>query len=479
MKKIFSFLGLALLFASCDGDYTDWAQPNEEAQNPIAVEVSAAEAPSIQFGNNMDADIQIFVPTINAEEGATVNYLVALYDAARTNKVELEANAQGKVSTDELKAAIIQLYGKRPVEREVPVVVEYAIVNGKAMLTHAETYLYVSLDPNDVPVIENHYYYVGATNNWSDSDMTYELKNGGGDVYDDPIFTAVIPAPKDGDGNRVDNWFKIAPESAYTSGDFWNNLWGVAENGDASLTGNLAFGDIGAFCMPASDGAVAYKISIDMLGQTYEITPLTFSEYIYEAGVNNSWGNYQQPLYCPAMDGHYTGFFEAKEESWTDGKGAFKFRGAADNWDNGNYGAGENDDNGGSLIDDGNSGNIFVTPGFYRADVDLTTMTFTLTRIYSVFVVGSSVGNDWDNGVQMTFNSSEHCWECVTTLTEGVIKFKGNGTWDSQDGNWGGTLDNIINGSNDNIPVTTTGLVRIKFYPLCDTKSYATITPAS
>lgn len=470
MKKIFSFLGLALLFASCDGDYTDWAQPNEEPQNPIAVEVSAAEAPSIQFGNNMDADIQIFVPTINAEEGATVNYLVALYDAARTNKVELEANAQGKVSTDELKAAIIQLYGKRPVEREVPVVVEYAIVNGKAMLTNAETYLYVSLDPNDVPVIENHYYYVGATNNWSDSDMTYELKNGGGDVYDDPIFTAVIPAPKDGDGNRVDNWFKIAPESAYTSGDFWNNLWGVAENGDASLTGNLAFGDIGAFCMPASDGAVAYKISIDMLGQTYEITPLTFGEFVYFIGATDGWSQAVQKLASPDFDGVYTGYiYCADPNGWGN---EFKFQKVPGDWgseiNSGHMTGGIS----GDFADGG--GNIKATAGegLYYVELDLLNNTLKSTRIYNMNLVGNFNGwNPADDAQTMTWNATDYCFEITGAgVTADGWKFTANNGWGI---NLGGDINDLTQDGDNLAAVGTT----IKLYPTRKTsdKIYCTV----
>ena len=132
----------------------------------------------------------------------------------------------------------------------------------------------------------------------------------------------------------------------------------------------------------------------------------------------------------------------------------------------------------GTLINDGGSGNVMVEPGFYRADVNLTNMTFTMTRINSIFVVGSAVNNDWDRGVEMTYNIADRCWECTTTLNEGQIKFKGNGTWDNLDGNWGGTLDNVVNGSNDNIDTPLTGKVTIKFYPRCDTKSYATITAA-
>ena len=328
--------------------------------------------------------------------------------------------------------------------------------------------------------VESAYYYVGAINGWSESDKTYVFSNGGKDPLENPVYTCVVPAPYNEEGTeRVDNWFKIAPESAYASGDFWNNLFGVVNNGATSTSGELAFGNVGAFCQPASDGAKFYRISINPKEMTYEITPLNFQQYIYEAGVNNGWGGTEQPLYCADGNGTYTGFFYAKEDSWTDGKGAFKFRGAADNWDNGNYGTGTLNADGltGTLVDDSNSGNIMPQPGFYRADVNLADMTYTLTPINSVYVVGSAVNNDWDNGVQMTYNHEKLCWECDANFTEaGVIKFKGNGTWDTADGNWGGTADNIINGSNDNIPVTVSGDVHIEFYPLCETKAYCTIT---
>ncbi|MCR4919916.1 MAG: hypothetical protein K5928_08935, partial [Prevotella sp.] len=207
----------------------------------------------------------------------------------------------------------------------------------------------------------------------------------------------------------------------------------------------------------AQNGTVAVQVVSDTL--TIAIKPITpqFNSYIWEAGVNNNWGAVEQALYSPDGDGKYTGFFYALDADWSGGMGAFKFTGAYNNWDNGNYGAGTCTDEGGTLVDGSESGNLLATPGFYRADVDMSTLTYTLTRINSVYIVGSAVGNDWDNGVAMTYNTSKLCWEADTELSEGVIKFKGNGTWDNIDGNWGGTLDNIVNGSNDNIPVTVTG----------------------
>ncbi len=321
--------------------------------------------------------------------------------------------------------------------------------------------------------IADAYYIIGGNGSWS-NDKSQKMSHSDKDVFEDPIFSYILTG-----GSEL--WFAFGEAEALdaTADGDWNQLFGyVGEQGSAgSYERRSVLGAENTFHLDGT--AKYYRFTINALNKTYTITPLNFQEYIYEAGCNNSWGEYQQPLYCADGNGTYTGYFYAKDDSWTDGKGAFKFRGAADNWDNGNYGTGTFDEATltGTLIDDGGSGNIMPAPGFYRADVNLADMSFKLTAINSVYVVGSAVGNDWDNGVAMTFNHDKHCWECDATFTEaGVIKFKGNGTWDSADGNWGGTMDNIINGSNDNIPVTLSGDVHIEFYPLCDTKSYCTIT---
>ena len=329
--------------------------------------------------------------------------------------------------------------------------------------------------------VADNYYLVGGPLDWGESakSKAQKFSHSNASVADDPVFTYVL------EGTGGDIWFAIGDDEAcdaIANDNDWSKLYGTTSgNGNSGLSGTLArrssLSDDGSFKV---DGTAKFiRVQINMAEMTYTITPLNFAEYIYEAGVNNGWGNTEQPLYCSDGNGTYTGFFYAKEDSWTDGKGAFKLRGAADNWDNGNYGTGTFDEATltGTLIDDGNSGNIMPAPGFYRADVNLADMTYKLTPIKSVFVVGSAVGNDWDNGVEMTYNFDKLCWECDATFTEaGVIKFKGNGTWDTADGNWGGTMDNIINGSNDNIPVSVSGDVHIEFYPLCDTKAHCVIT---
>ena len=327
--------------------------------------------------------------------------------------------------------------------------------------------------------IADSYYLVGGPGSWS-SDKSQKFSHSDKDVFEDPVFTYTF----EGNGGTGDIWFAFGDADALDAIDAgdWKQLFGTTgASEDLSGSFDRRYNLDGDHSFHVDGSAKFYRFTINALDMTYTITPLNFAEYIWEAGVNNNWGSEAQPLYCADGNGTYVGFFYAQDADWSGGKGAFKFTGAFNDWSQGNYGTGTMNDDGlsGTLIDDGGSGNIMPDPGFYRADVNLANMTYTLTRINSVFVVGSAVNNDWDTGVQMTYNTTKRCWECDANFTEaGVIKFKGNGTWDSIDGNWGGTLDNIINGSNDNIPVNLAGKVHIEFYPLCDTKSYATVTAA-
>ena len=323
--------------------------------------------------------------------------------------------------------------------------------------------------------IADAYYLIGGPGNW-DNSKNQKFSHSDKDVFEDPVFTYVF------ESTGGDMWFAFGDDEAIDAvgNNTWNKLFGTT-GASEDLKGSFdrRYNLDGDHSFHVDGSAKYYRLTVNMAEMTYEITPITYTEYIWEAGVNNDWGAVEQPLYCANQNGVYTGFFYAQDADWSDGKGAFKFTGAFNSWNEGNYGTGTINSDGlsGTLINDGNSGNVLATPGFYRADVNLADMTYTLTPINSVFVVGSAVNNDWDTGVKMTYNLSKHCWECDATFTEaGVIKFKGNGTWDNLDGNWGGTLDNVINGSNDNIDVPVTGAVHIKFYPLCDTKSYATIT---
>ncbi|MBQ9884778.1 MAG: DUF5115 domain-containing protein [Bacteroidaceae bacterium] len=286
------------------------------------------------------------------------------------------------------------------------------------------------------------YYYVGALNGWSDSDKTYQLTNSGVSAYLDPIFSIVIPAPVDDNGNRVDNWFKLAPGTAYGD-NFWGSLICAADNGDESLKGQYVIGDAGAFNQPASDGATYYRISINVLAGTWEFTPMAFKEYIYEIGNESSWST-AHALRSANYDGKYVGYY------WLDGE--YKFKPNEDNWD----GDWEYVD-GNKITDAGGPNMPGVAAGFYMIKVDLGEMTFETTP-FTVSIIGSANGA-WDTDTDLTYNAEEGCFEVTTTLNDGEFKFRANHDWGI---NWGGEPDSLSQ-DGPNIGVAA-GTYLIKFY---------------
>lgn len=286
------------------------------------------------------------------------------------------------------------------------------------------------------------YYYVGALNGWSDSDKTYQLTNSGVSAYLDPIFSIVIPAPVDDNGNRVDNWFKLAPGTVYGD-NFWGSLICAADNGDESLKGQYVIGDAGAFNQPASDGATYYRISINVLAGTWEFTPMAFKEYIYEIGNESSWST-AHALRSANYDGKYVGYY------WLDGE--YKFKPNEDNWD----GDWEYVD-GNKITDAGGSNMPGVAAGFYMIKVDLGEMTFETTP-FTVSIIGSANGA-WDTDTDLTYNAEEGCFEVTTTLNDGEFKFRANHDWGT---NWGGEPDSLSQ-DGPNIGVAA-GTYLIKFY---------------
>ncbi|MBQ9499234.1 MAG: DUF5115 domain-containing protein [Bacteroidaceae bacterium] len=286
------------------------------------------------------------------------------------------------------------------------------------------------------------YYYVGALNGWSDSDKTYQLTNSGVSAYLDPIFSIVIPAPVDDNGNRVDNWFKLAPGTAYGD-NFWGSLICAADNGDESLKGQYVIGDAGAFNQPASDGATYYRISINVLAGTWEFTPMAFKEYIYEIGNESSWST-AHALRSANYDGKYVGYY------WLDGE--YKFKPNEDNWD----GDWEYVD-GNKITDAGGPNMPGVAAVFYMIKVDLGEMTFETTP-FTVSIIGSANGA-WDTDTDLTYNAEEGCFEVTTTLNDGEFKFRANHDWGT---NWGGEPDSLSQ-DGPNIGVAA-GTYLIKFY---------------
>ena len=318
--------------------------------------------------------------------------------------------------------------------------------------------------------IADAYYLIGGPGEWNaESAMTMQFSLSSASVVDDPVFTYTF------EGSGSDMWFAFGDEEAISAvaAGTWNKLFGTTgASEDLSGSFDRRYNLDGDHSFHVDGQAKFYRFTINMAEMTYVIAPLNFAEYIYEAGVNNNWGSIAQPLYCPDGNGTYTGFFYAQDADWSNGMGAFKFTGAFNDWSQGNYGAGTCTDEGGTLIDDGGSGNLLATPGFYKADVNLADMTYKLTRITTIGIVGPAQAGGWGDDTDMTYNPETLAWEATIELAADELKFRANDGWDI---NWGGTVDNLTQGG-ANLKINEAGTYFIQLFPLCETKAYCTIT---
>lgn len=472
--KIKSYLlaGLATFaLASCDESFNDWTEQAANMQGEtVAFGNGAVKAVALidfsQIDENTDSvqvcEITKTPTSTNGDYTSAYTLRIPYTNKKGENQVEvLKMGSTGKVKYADFKSFVETVYSKRPQVNEITASVRatMSMNNTNASFLTSDNFV-IQAKPN-APIIEGAYYYYGASTGWSTTNNSYKLVNSGADVYEDPVFTAIVPAPKNDDGTAADNWFKIVPESAFTADDFEANVIGAAENGEKGLAGNFVQGKdkAGAWNITDKD-AKYYKIELNMLESTYKVTPLNFSEYYYVAGDGNGW-EANDFLSTTTYDGKYEGcmYLESK----------FKFRPSNENWE-GCLGASEFGDK-----ESDNDNNILVAePGYYQVKLDVVNKTKTLLKIKSIGIIGDAAPEGWASDVDLTYNKAENCWEIKDVeLKDGTIKFRSNDDWDPNP-NWGGNFESLTNGG-ANIQVTA-GTYDIKFYAFCNGKAHAEVT---
>ena len=264
-----------------------------------------------------------------------------------------------------------------------------------------------------VPLIEDAYYITGNVNGWNNSDTSLELTNGGKDPYEQPVFTVVIPAPAEGNIE-----FKVTPKSGL--GGDWSKCLTAADEPGTFATDNKG----GNLVIEAVEGAKFYRLSMNMMAQTYTVDALSFSEYFYEIGNESGWST-AHALYGGAGDGKYLGYY------YLDGE--FKFKPNADNWENDlEYVSG--DETSGSLTDGGGPNCPNPGAGFYQINLDAGALTYNIVKVNSISIIGTVNGN-WDTDTDLTYNTETGAWEITAELAAGNMKFRMNHDWTIS---WGG-----------------------------------------
>lgn len=443
MKKLLSMIGIALLMTGCTDDYKDWADPitngPEEALN---VGISVSPTSAVDFATYTNETVQLFNASVTgleivdgADEGVEAMYSAEITNEDGSRSIPLEVNGNGYVSTTELESAVNNLWGRRPVARTIPVnVVGLVDINGTTITATGSTTL--TATPN-APIIEDAYYITGTVNGWNNSNTDYELSNGGADAYENPVFTVLIP----GSVVTGDIEFKVTPKSGL--GGDWSKCLTASETEGSFATDNAG----GNLKVAYVEGAKFYRIQFDMMNQTWTSTALKFGEFFYEIGNEGGWG-ISHALYGADGDGKYTGFY------YLDGE--FKFKPNADNWDDDlEYVNGTTIN--GTLTSAGGPNCPDPGAGFYKIDLDAASLSYNLTKIESVSLIGGF--NDWSGDVEMTYNTADGCWEVTTDAVSGEFKFRANHDWGI---NWGGDVNALTqDGANLNI---TAGTHTFKLY---------------
>lgn len=264
-------------------------------------------------------------------------------------------------------------------------------------------------------------------------------------------FKAIIPS------TGSDIRFRIAPESSSAEIDM---ITPFSDSDVTATNGTIGFGMQGYFKIPYNPLYSEYEVLIDLGYKTYTIEGHDTSSKIWQVGNANNWGNPANGLLLN-NEGVYVGYMFLNTY--------FRFRENESSWDGVSWGAGSSS---GTLAV---NGDLLYTPqGFYKVDVNLDYMTYNLTELSSVSIIGSAVptGTQWATDVDLTYNQGTGAWETYMVLNKGEFKFRANHDWTL---NWGGTLDSIVDWG-ANLSVASPGPYRVQFFLTYNGNSHAVLT---
>lgn len=266
-------------------------------------------------------------------------------------------------------------------------------------------------------VIEDSYYLL---HNGTKTALNHSSEN----PYDDPVFNVVVEITED-EAAAGYEW-QLVPAS------------GNPVMGGAGLTGDLQEGLTGKVSL---SGPVMF--TFDLEARTYEI--LNAYTVLYTPGASNGWSQAEsQTLYTSDYQ-KYSGWINVVDQ--------FKFCATLDWAVNWGVGAAE-----GTLAPDGEN----IAPGadgVYYASVNLTELTYALTRIETCGVIGAATEYGWDAQTNLTQSADNPLvWEGKVKFGDGLWKIRFNDNWDY---NLGGDMANLTEGGSD-IPSPGVGEYTVK-----------------
>lgn len=524
MKKLMYFAAMALMVAGCTEDYKDWTvqTPDTTPDEAVTVSASIADVPAIDFATvDPEGEVQLFAPDYSSSsQPDSVVYTAVIYNADKSENVEMPATAEGKVSAALFKSTVQGFYGKQPERNQVPALFIARVYNGGIVTKEIhETTLDVTIPYHGKPALRG-LAVPGSHQDWQPADYSQALYET--DPDNNPnVFSGYIYMP-------AGTAFKFADGS-------WDANWGSSDGATLVANGdNITASEAGCYYITVDLNALTYTMELrnwslvgDAVGGWEADVDLQYSKdnNIYYATydftgsgefkfrANHDWtynlggdkdgeeGDLIQDganISAAALSGTYsvTLTFEGGYPVYSIVEGAdvskLKFLSlpgsmngwAADTRDNiivlsGSTYAGwihlSADDefkiadgswavNWGSadlatLVADGSN----IKPGvegIYRVEANIDALTLSVTR-QSWYIIGTAVGG-WDdaNDVAMTWDADRQCLSAEVDLAADELKFRADHGWDI---NLGGTEDELgQNGAN--LSVAAAGKYRVQLY---------------
>lgn len=282
-------------------------------------------------------------------------------------------------------------------------------------------------------VIEDSYYLVGTACDWSVA-SAIKLNHSDASPYDDPVFTCKFDVFEGW-------WWKIIPESTFVTGDWApgpNSQYGVEVDGDESLAGVLVAHDgtnePKAGCLNVTG---PYLLTINMEDLTYDFSLAI--ENLWTPGNSNGWSHGGSQMLYTENYADYYGFAHLN--------GEFKFTTQPD-WNGLAFGMGAED---GKLSTSPEAGNLNAgADGLYYLHINVSALTYQLTNITTIGVIGDATPGGWDASTALTPSADFLTWTGKITFGNGEFKLRCNDSWDI---NFGGDPNNLATLNNPaNIP---------------------------
>ena len=450
MKKtlLYSLAVLASVsLASCNGDYEDWAQPQNNPQEASAAKYGITFTAGPEAECTMpDDDGVIKLVTVNSTDANVADY--TLKDL-KVNGEAINGEIVGnniRVDANELEKILCRQYKSRAsVARDINVEskVSVNLASGDAVAINNVGTTTAKLKPSPTPAIdENGYYMLGEVNgnNWDQTKPVWMNK------VSDGVYQLKVTTEKD------KNYFKFYEGSKWDKTGNWDvinkGVMGCEKDGCEDASGTIYYtGDSwGTPQTMVIAGTGTWIVTLDMNNLSYSVG----KPILYMAGDANGWATND---YLAGEDGvHFTGFMFLNQNG-------FKFC-TQPEWKGTNYGA--------NFDTAPDAANITMTEeaGYYKVDVDLGSKSYVLTPITTIGIIGSASPKGWDSDVDMTYvpynaeTKELGYWEIKdVTFTSGEIKFRANDDWAI---NWGGDTNALTQGG-DNISVEA-GTYDIKLY---------------